>query len=138
MSNFPDNIEVSVRKAIGAYPKEAQIYALKLRSLIYSLAGADAAIGKIRETLKWSEPAFLTHGPKSGTTLRIAWKEKHPLKIGLFVPCQTSLISDFKTLFPNQFNYEGNRAIWLDLNAPLENDILALFIKNALIYHLET
>jgi len=73
MSNLPHNIETSVRKAIEAYPKEAKIYALKLRSLIYSLASADDSIGTIRETLNWSEPDFLSHSPKSGTTIRIAW-----------------------------------------------------------------
>jgi hypothetical protein len=137
MNIFPDNIESSVRKAIEAYPKDARIYALKLRSLIFAIAHSDDRVGELRETLKWSEPAFLPHSPKSGTTIRVAWKDKYPDKIGLFVPCQTSLISDFAALFPDPFIYEGNRAIWLDLNAPLENDILALFIKNALTYHLE-
>ncbi len=66
-------------------------------------------MGNIDETLKWGQPAYLTHQSKSGTTLRLGVPA--PKKIALFVHCQTTLISEFQALFPDEFTYDGNRAI---------------------------
>ncbi len=128
---------MSVKNTIEGYPEKVQDYILALRSLILDVAISDTRIGNLEETLKWGEPAYLTPQTKSGTTIRLAWKEKKPERIGVFVHCQTTLIQDFKAAFPYQLNYEGNRAIWIDLDMPLRKDILKLFISKALTYHLE-
>ena len=55
----------------------------------------------------------------------------------IFVNCKTTLIQSFKDLFPEALNFEGTRAIWLDLNKPLPPDILSICIGKTLTYHLD-
>lgn len=135
VSNHP--IATPVANVIKSYPLPAQKYALKLRALILETAGQDAHIGALTETLKWREPAYLTDATKSGTTLRFDWKEKYPDKIGLFVNCQTSLIRSFQDQFHDELEFEGNRAIWLNIHQPLPKDILTICIGKTLTYHLD-
>lgn len=125
-----------VADVIKCYPVPAQKYAVKLRSLILEIAQNDPHIGALTETLKWREPAYLTEATKSGTTLRFDWKEKHPDKLGVFVNCRTTLIRGFQDMFGDELSFEGNRAIWLDINKPLPRDILTIFISKTLTYHL--
>ena len=136
MTAIKATIATPVDNVIKGYPPLAQNYALKLRALILETAQQDERIGPLTETLKWGEPSYLTEKTKSGTTLRFAWKEKHPAKIGIFVSCQTSLITSFQDQFHGELNFEGTRAIWLGLDKPLPRDILAICIAKTLTYHL--
>lgn len=136
MVTFPSDISPELASVIKSYPATAQTYALNIRNLIHDIASKDPKIGQITETLKWGEPAFLTSKPKSGTTLRFDWKESRPDKIGLFVHCNTALIQTFRDMFGSALEFEGNRAIWLDLKAPPPEDILTVCIGKILTYHL--
>ena len=136
MVTFPSDISPELASVIKSYPATAQTYALNIRNLIHDIASKDPKIGQITETLKWGEPAFLTSKPKSGTTLRFDWKESRPDKIGLFVHCNTALIQTLRDMFGNALEFEGNRAIWLDLKAPPPEDILTVCIGKILTYHL--
>jgi hypothetical protein len=137
MVTFPSDISPELASVIKSYPAAAQTYALNIRNLIHDIASEDPKIGQITETLKWGEPAFLTSKPKSGTTLRFDWKESRPDKIGLFVHCNTALIQTFRDMFGSALEFEGNRAIWLDLKAPPPEDILTVCIGKILTYHLD-
>lgn len=130
-------IATPVADVIKCYPEPARKYALDLRALIFMTAAQDARIGVLTETLKWQEPAYLTEVSKSGTTLRFDWKEKRPQKMGLFVNCKTTLIRSFQDLFGDELNFEGTRAMWLNINEPLPRDILAICIGKILTYHLD-
>lgn len=136
MISLSPDITPELASVIKSYPQSARLYAEYLRKLIYKIASDDADIGQITETLKWGEPAFLTSKPKSGTTLRFDWKESRPDKIGLFVHCNTALIQTLRDMFGNVLEFEGNRAIWLDLKAPPPEDILTVCIGKILTYHL--
>ena len=137
LMEFPKDIAPTVKTVIESYPHRAQDYALSLRQLILKTATNDARIGNLTETLKWREPSYLTDTTKSGTTLRFDWKTQKPDAIGVFVNCKTTLIQSFKDLFPEALNFEGTRAIWLDLNKPLPRDILSICIGKTLTYHLD-
>ncbi len=137
MLDAPTPISPPVRNVIKSWPDAAQKYALALRGLIFDTANADKRIGPLNETLKWNEPAYLTQQSKSGTALRYGWKAKHPSKMGVFVNCKTTLIAEFQNSFSGELAFEGNRAIWLDLNAPMPKDILAICIGKTLTYHLD-
>jgi hypothetical protein len=54
----------------------------------------------------------------------------------LYVHCQTSLIPDFRALFPGELTYEGNRAIRFETGTDTSDTPIALLIANALTYHL--
>ena len=117
-----------------SYSKAVKTQLLLLRQLIFKLAAEEDAIGKIEETLKWGEPSYLTHKPKSGTTIRLSPIKKDNHKIAIFVHCQTTLIADFKAIFPD-LDYDGNRAIIFDSRDKIPVDIIEEFFYMALTYH---
>ncbi|WP_371169564.1 DUF1801 domain-containing protein [Aliiroseovarius sp. 2305UL8-7] len=124
-----------VAATFKTFPSGATAHLLALRSLIFSTAQATPGVGRIEETLKWGQPAYLTPDTKSGTTIRLGTPKSGGT--ALYVHCQTTLISEFRSLFPAEFNYDGNRAILFDKDVTSLEEPLRLFIGNALTYHLK-
>ena len=117
------------------YPPKARKRLLELRELIFRTARATEGVGALEETLKWSEPSYLTSETKSGTTIRIDWKAKAPESVQLYVHCQTSLIEHFREEFDGLLEFEGNRAIRISLSGRLPREPLGHCIAEALTYH---
>lgn len=117
-----------------SYPSTVNRELLDLRKLILEVVRKDKDIDFIEETLKWGEPSFLTK--TSGSTLRIDWKERNPNYISIFVNCRTKLISIFKDLYPNDFEYVGNREIRLPLGGKYSKNKLKKCIELVLKYNL--
>ena len=126
----------AVAAAFEVYPTDARDYLLRLRLLIFETAKSTAGVGQLTETLKWGEPSFLTDETRAGTSVRLAWKKDNPRAAQLLVNCQTSLIEDWRNAFGDLLAFSGNRAVLLDLDAPLPKDALAACIGQALTYHL--
>ncbi len=114
---------------------EIEIRLADLRTLILRLAQETPSVGAVEESIKWGQASFATARPKSGTPIRIDSNAKAGT-YSLFVPCSTSLISNFRETHPQMFDYHGNREIRLDLNTPLPKAELSLFITAALTYYL--
>lgn len=108
---------------------------LMLREMIFDVARATAGVGDLEESLKWGEPSYVPRN-QAGTAIRIDWKAKHPGQYAMYVHCQTHLIETFRTMFPDDFEFDGNRAIVFTLGAPVAQDALAICIAAALTYHL--
>jgi Domain of unknown function (DU1801) len=125
----------AVAQAFEAYPLSMRRKLLALRALIFKTAASIPTVGKLEETLKWGEPAYLTLQSKSGSTIRIDWKKSKPLQYAMYFNCQTSLIETFRTLFPDEFKFDGNRAIVFDESEALPTEALAFCIAAALTYH---
>ena len=102
--------------------------------MILDVAASTPGVGPLEEALKWGQPSFLTSASKSGTTIRIDRLSKTDDRPALFVPCQTDLIATFKTIYPEPFVYEGQRAIVLDIAQPLPENALRHCIALALTY----
>ena len=83
---------------------------MTLRRIIFETAARNDDVGALEETLKWGEPAYVTSNTKSGSTVRIAWKRKNPDQYAMYFNCRTNLIETFRTMFADDFKYEGNRA----------------------------
>jgi hypothetical protein len=130
-------MEPSVKEKFNAYPEHIKPVMEQLRGLIYQVAEQTEGVGQITETLKWSEPAYLTSKPKSGTTIRIDWKERSPEQIGMYVNCNTSLVETYRTMFSDQLEFESNRAILLPTDQPIPEKELRICIQMALRYHLD-
>ena len=81
------------------------------------------------------EPAYLTSKTKSGSTVRIAYKPAKPLHYAMYFNCQTTLVETFRTLFPSDFTFDGNRAIIFEESDVIATDALAFCIAAALTYH---
>ena len=122
-------------QAFEAFPPRARRKLMAMRELIFKTAAATPGVGELEETLKWGEPAYLTPQSKSGSTLRIGWNKKRPSQVALYVNCQTNLVDNFKTMFPNDFSFEGSRALVFDEAGVLPNDALAWCIAATLTYH---
>ena len=108
---------------------------LALRQLVLDTAAATPGVGEIEETLKWGEPAYLTSASKSGSTIRLGPVKSSPSQYALYFNCKTTLVDTFRTLFPQELRYDGNRAIVLDSTGAVPRDALAFCIQAALIYH---
>lgn len=125
----------TVAQAFEAYPPAMRRRLLALRQLIFETAAATEGVGPLDETLKWGEPAYVTSQSKSGSTIRIDWKKKAPSQYAMYFNCQTSLVETFRTLFPNDFRFEGNRAIVFGESDEVPRDALTFCIAAALTYH---
>jgi len=128
-------IDASVAACFATFPRLERERLLRLRGLIFQVADDTAGVGRLEETLKWGQPAYLTAAPKSGTTIRLGLPKSGG--VALYTHCQTTVISDFESLFPDDFTYEGNRAVHVSNDAPLPEQKLRLLIANALTYHLK-
>ena len=125
----------AVEKIINAYPLKMRRKVMALRESIFQVAATTEGVGEIEETLKWGEPAYVTTASKSGSTIRIAWKKSRPTQYAMYFHCQTNLVETFKTLFPSDFRFEGNRAIVFDESDLVLTDALRFCIAAALTYH---
>lgn len=124
-----------VARAFEAFPPAVRPKLLALRRLIFETAESTEGVGPITETLKWGEPAYLTEASGAGTTIRLGWKAAAPTRYALYLHCRTSLVDDFRALFPDALSFEGNRAIVFEQSDPLPREPLALCIAMALTYH---
>lgn len=125
----------AVAKVFEVYPPNMRHKLLVLRELIFQIAAATEGVGELDETLKWGEPAYLTAQSGSGSTVRIGWKPSRPNQYAMYFNCQTTLVETFKTLFPDEFSYEGNRAIVFKESELIPMDALAFCVAAALTYH---
>ena len=125
----------AVATVFATYPTAIREKLLALRELIFRIAESTKEVGEIEETLKWGEPAYLTSKSGSGSTIRLGWKASKPASYGIYFNCKTSLVETFKTLFPKEFSYEGNRAIVFKVSDAIAMDALAVCVGAALSYH---
>ncbi len=132
MKPFADS---AVAAHFETYPSVARKKMLALRELIFVVAEDTDGVGEIQETLKWGEPAYVTASSKSGSTVRIDWKAKHPDQYAVYFNCNTGLVDTFRSLFSGAFRFEGNRAIVFALDEPVDQEALAFCIAASLTYH---
>lgn len=114
------------------YPKEVKEKMLHLRDLVLNTALETKGLEKLEETLKWGEPSYIT---KNGSTLRMDWKEKTPDQVAVYFKCTSKLVSIFKVVYKDKFNFEGNRAIVFKLNENIPEKELKHCMEMALTYH---
>ncbi|WP_321490599.1 hypothetical protein [uncultured Hyphomonas sp.] len=117
------------------YPRKARGQLLLVRTILYETAHSLPGAGRITETLKWGEPAYLTERPKSGTTIRLAWSPRRPDSAGIFVNCQTTLLDEWRALYGETLDLVGNREIRLPLGQTLPAEPVRHCLAMALTYH---
>ena len=103
-----------------------------LRQLILETASSTEGAGKVVEVLRWGEPSYLT---KSGSTIRVDWKESKSGQYGMYFHCKTKLVDTFKELYRDKFKFEGNRAIVFNLDDEIPVSELKHCISLSLTYH---
>jgi hypothetical protein len=133
-TNIP--IPEAVAAVMNTYPENIKSKLLFLRELIYDTAAGLEGVGEIEETLKWGEPSYLTPQSKSGSTIRIAWKESQKDQYSIYFKCTANLVPAFREKFSDKFSYGGNRSIDFKLEDDIPVEELKQCIALALTYHL--
>ena len=129
--------DAGVAATFASYPPNIKTKLMHIRSLIFDVAAETDGVGELEETLRWGEPTYLTTRSKSGTMIRVGWKQAQPDRYALYFHCQTNLISTFKQLYPNEFDYEGNRSFSFAARAKVPIEPLRHCIALTLTYHLD-
>lgn len=131
--------DIPIKKEVAAvfdsYPQNVKTKLLFLRQLIFDTAASIEGIGEIEETLKWGEPSYLTPESKSGSTIRVAWKESQKDQYSIFFKCTANLVPAFKDRYPKKFKYGGDRRIDFKLGDKVPKKELKHCIALALTYH---
>ena len=115
-----------VRAVFDGMASPARQPLLDVRRVIFEVASAEA-VGPLSETLKWSEPAYLTEASKAGSTVRVGLAKGQP---AVFFNCNTTLVAGFRETFGDALTYQGNRAVLLAPDTP--PDALAICLARAL------
>jgi hypothetical protein len=126
-------MSADVAAVFASYPQKPRKQLLQLRRLVFEVAESLPGVGPIHETLKWGEPAYLTSATKAGSTLRLGWKPRFPECYSMFVHCGTSLVDDFRALYP-ELQCVGNREVRFPVSKPLPS-VARECIVLVLTYH---
>ena len=132
---FAPFTDAAVEAKFRSLPEPLRLPMLRLRQAILDVAAANAEIGPLTETLKWGEPAWLPERSRTGTTVRADALKGSSTHYALYVHCQTSLIETFRCHYPEQFGYDGNRALIFAVGSEPSAEPLAHCIALALTYH---
>lgn len=132
MRRFDD---VRVAALFKAYPAGVRARLMALRELVFDVASRTEGVGRLTETLKWGQPSYLTEETRSGTTVRID-RLKDRDGYAIYFHCQSGLVDDFRTIYPDAFTYEGKRAIVFEARERLPMRALGHCIGLALSHHL--
>lgn len=123
-------MNIAVKQRFEQYPKNARVRLEQLRGLVLKVA-SELELGEVVESLKWGEPSYSV---KSGSPVRMDWKQNSPNNYYLFFHCQTKLVATFRELYGQVLEFEGNRAIVFQLSEPLPESIIEQCLKLALTY----
>lgn len=129
--------EDRVRQVFDACSSDTRDDLLRLRALIFEAADGIEQVDTLTETLKWGQPAYLPAKPGIGSTVRIGALKEPRRGYAMYVHCQTTLVEDFREIYPGLFRFEGNRALLFDHGEELPGDALKHCIGLALTYHLK-
>ncbi|MBR0825215.1 DUF1801 domain-containing protein [Bradyrhizobium manausense] len=126
-----------VSRAFGALPAPIGKRLLQVRELIFATAAAHDAVGRLTETLKWGEPAYLTEETGSGSTIRLGRVKGCETHAAVLFNCKTTLVETFRDRLPDAFEYRQNRALLLSVAGALPKRPLSICLSLALTYHLD-
>ena len=124
-----------VKTVVRTYPSAARSRFMDIREIVFAAAADTPETGPLTETLKWGQPAYLTEVTQSGATLRVAWNQRDPDRIGIFLNCRSSLVENIRTLYPGTFEIEGTRGLKLALDKPLPKQAIDHVARLSQSYH---
>ena len=124
-----------VRGVFDGYPEAARARLLALRDLILETATGLEELGGVTETLKWGQPSYLPAKAGVGTTVRIDARKAPETGYAVYVHCQTTLVDQYRELYPGLCRYDSNRALLFDNADEVDRDALRHCIALAFTYH---
>jgi len=127
--------EPGVEAAFAAFPFDQRNRLLELRALIFEAAAEVDGVGDIVETLKWGQPSYLPARPRVGSTVRLGGTQRSD-RVAMFFHCQSRLVETFREIYPDQLEFEGNRAICLPIDESFPVESVKHCVSLCLTYHL--
>jgi hypothetical protein len=131
----PEFADGTVAAVFDRLPTTVRGKLLRVRALIFETAAEQDGVGQIEETLKWGQPAYLTSETGSGSTVRIDAVKGEADGFAVYFHCQTNLVQTFRQLYPERFDFEGNRALRFRAGDDLPETELKHCLALALTYH---
>ena len=118
-----------IKAAFELIPEPQRDVVLGMRDLVFDCAGSMGV--EVEEVLRWGQPSYIA--PK-GSTLRLGVsKSGQP---AIFAHCQSRTVSTFADQFGQDFQIEGNRAVYVDALTPDARSKLCHLISHGLQYKL--
>ena len=77
----------AVAKVFATYPPKLRQRLLAVRRMIFEVAKQTEGVGKLQETLKWGEPAYVTAETGSGSTIRINCHKRQDRQYAVYFHC---------------------------------------------------
>ncbi len=130
----PDFQDAKVAARFTEYDDAMREKLLALRSLIFEVAAANDEVGRIEETLKWNEPAYLN---PAGTTIRLNAHKGGDSDYAFYVHCQTDLVDRYRQLYGDRLRFDGNRGVIFASGEPLPSEAVKHCLAMALTYRLK-
>ena len=121
-----------VNSVLSGYPDAQKSKLEQLRELVHQTANEIEEIKEIEESLKWGQPSFVATPKGLGSSVRI---DKRDDGVSVYFICNTGLVDQFREIYPDTFNYVGNREIHFAVDDNLPEDELSHCIAMALTYH---
>ena len=122
--------EERVAAVFAAFPDDVRPLLFEVRAMIFATAS-----GTLVETLKWGQAAYLPATARTGTTVRLDALMREPGRYAIFVNCKTDIVERCRSLYPDAFEYRGNRALVLDTALPQPREPIAHALDMALNYY---
>ncbi|OCW57097.1 hypothetical protein [Hoeflea olei] len=104
------------------------------KALIEGVAARTPGVGALEESVKWGEQSFAPVRRNVGSSVRIAPRGNGELAL-MFI-CHTHLVDEFRSLYPDALEFEGNRAIVVRSSGPTDLAALEHCIALALTFKL--
>lgn len=123
-----------IEAAFDAYLARVREPMRTLRDMIFRTADVTDGAGHLDETLKWGQPAYLTHVTKNGVTIRIDQDDTNGGDYALYVSCNSKLIDDWRERYPT-LKFGGNRSVHFSVDEELPVEAVRHMIAMALTYH---
>lgn len=127
-------MDKAVQHRFSQYPAPILPLLQQVRRLIFQIA-AELDLGQVEETLKWGEPSYsIKSSVKIASPVRIDWKLTSPEQYYVFFNCHTKLVDTFRELYGEQLEFQGNRAIVLNIATPFLEPAIKHCLRMALTY----
>jgi hypothetical protein len=123
--------EVEAVFASVAEPARAEL--LRLRALIARVADGLPGVAPLSASLKWGEPSFAPGKAGIGSSVRLAAQRDG--RVAMHFICHTGLVDRFRELYPQTFEFAGNRSILIEPGSRFDQAALSHCIAMALTYH---
>lgn len=124
----------AVAARYASFSPDAREKLLGLRELAHATAASVVGAGPLVEALKWGQPSFTTP-TKLGSTFRLDEIRNGGGKYALYFLCQTTLVTRFRELYPDHFEFEGNRAIIFRPQRKYDDAAIAHCMALAMTYY---